>query len=118
MRRLDPIDWNLTYVNAGHVQPLLLRSSGELPIIWIAAAFQSVCLIQRLTSTPAFVFNQATCWHASQMELPRRRTATEQIWDESEIDKVLYDNRHSSSAELVEKLVQACGRLYGNRRTS
>ena len=44
-------------------------------IIWIAAAFQSVCLIQRFTTAPAFVFNQATYWPASQMELPRRATA-------------------------------------------
>ena len=28
--RLNPVDWNLTYVNAGQVQPRLLRSSGEL----------------------------------------------------------------------------------------
>ena len=74
--RLDPVDWNLTYVNAGQVQPRSYGRPGN-SIIWIAAACQSVCLIRRPTSTPAFVFNQATCWHASRMELQRRGTVTD-----------------------------------------
>ena len=29
------------------------------------------------------------------------------MWDDSEVDRILYENRHSNSAELLEKLVQA-----------
>ena len=36
-----------------------------------------------------------------------------EMWDESEIDKNLYENRHSSSAELLEKLVQALDDYMG-----
>jgi sigma-B regulation protein RsbU (phosphoserine phosphatase) len=37
------------------------------------------------------------------------------IWDESEIKKVLYDNRHRSSDELVQRLVQAVDEYRAER---
>ena len=104
--RLDPMDWNMTYVNAGHVQPRLLRSSGKME--YLASG-----------GVPVGLFDSAIYEYASIRLQPGDLLAcfsdgvTEatngdgRIWDESEIEKVLRDNRHRSSAELVQKLVQA-----------
>ena len=104
--RLDPIDWNLTYVNAGHVQPRLLRSSGELQYLDCGGF-------------PVGLFDSADYEHASTRLHPgdllacfsdgitEARNHDGAMWDDSEVDRILYENRHSNSAELLEKLVQA-----------
>lgn len=103
--RLDPMDWNLTYVNAGHVRPRLLRSSGKINYL-------------DSSGVPVGLFDSATYENASFRLEPgdllacfsdgvtEARNRDGQIWDEREIEKVLSDNRHHSSAELVQKLVQ------------
>jgi sigma-B regulation protein RsbU (phosphoserine phosphatase) len=103
--RLDPMDWTMTYVNAGHVQPRLLRSSGEMDYLDCGGV-------------PVGLFDSATYQHAQVRLRPGDVLAcfsdgiTEatnrngQILGESEIKKVLRDNRHRSSAELVQKVVQ------------
>jgi sigma-B regulation protein RsbU (phosphoserine phosphatase) len=110
--RLNPIDWNLTYVNAGHVQPVLLRSSGEvhrldcggLPVgLFDSAAYEHANI--RLQSGDLLA-----CFSDGITEATNRDG---QIWDENEIDKILSGNRRSSAAELVQKLVQGADNHMG-----
>ena len=86
--RLDPVDWSLTYVNAGQVQPLLLRSSGE--------AYHLDC-----GGVPVGLFDSATYEHASIRLQPgdllacfsdgitEARNRDGQMWDESELTRYL-----------------------------
>jgi phosphoserine phosphatase RsbU/P len=104
--RLNPIDLNMTYVNAGHVRPRILRSSGKMEYL-------------DSDGVPVGLFDSATYEYASVNLQPGDLLAcfsdgiTEamnregQIWNEREITKVLCENRHCSSAELIHKLVQA-----------
>ena len=36
------------------------------------------------------------------------------LWDDREVDRILYENRHRSAAELLEKLVQAADDFMEN----
>lgn len=111
--RLDPVDCNLTYVNAGQVLPRLLRSSGELHYLDCGGV-------------PVGLFDSAPYEHASTRLQPGDLLAcfsdgiTEvtngdgQLWTDSHVDKVLYENRHKGAAEILEKLVQAADAFKGD----
>ena len=110
--RLDPADWSLTYVNAGQVQPLLIRSSEKL--------YRLGC-----GGMPVGLFDSATYEQASIRLQPgdllacfsdgitEARNRDGQMWDESRVDEILSDNLHSSSSELVQKLVQEADDYMG-----
>ena len=103
--KLDPIDRDLTYVNAGHVQPLLLRSSGRLhrldcgglPVgLFDSAAYEPANIRLQPGDLLAFFSDGIT----------EAASRDGEMWSGSEIETLLRDNRHSSSAEIVEKLIQ------------
>jgi phosphoserine phosphatase RsbU/P len=104
--RLDPIDWNMTYVNAGHVRPVLLRSSGEMdhldsggfPVGMFDAATYEYAGIRLHPGDVLACFSDG---------ITDARNRKGQMWDESEIRKVLCENRHRSSADLLDKLLQS-----------
>jgi serine phosphatase RsbU (regulator of sigma subunit)/DNA-binding NarL/FixJ family response regulator len=103
--RLDPIDCSLTYVNAGHVQPVLLQSSGEFHCLDCGGL--PVGLFESATYTDAHVRlrpgDVLACFSDGITEATKRDG---QMWEESEIRKLLYDNRYRSADELVHTLIQ------------
>jgi sigma-B regulation protein RsbU (phosphoserine phosphatase) len=104
--RLDSIDWNLTYVNAGHVQPILLRTSGEFQ--YLDCGGLPVGLFESAAYTHAQVRlrpgDLVACFSDGVTEA---RNRDGQMWDESEIKKILCENRHRSAAEILQKLLQS-----------
>jgi sigma-B regulation protein RsbU (phosphoserine phosphatase) len=110
--RLDPMDWTMKYVNAGHVRPRLLRFSGEMEYLDSGGV-------------PVGLFDSATYEYASIRLHPgdllacfsdgitEARSRHGKIWDGIELEKVLCDNRRLSSAELVQKLVQCVDDYMG-----
>ena len=110
--RLDPIDWSLTYVNAGHVQPVLLRSSGEfhcldcggLPVgLFESASYEHASILLQ----PGDLL---TCFSDGITEATNRDG---KMWNDSEVNRIIYENRHRNSAELLEKMVQAVDDYMG-----
>ena len=86
--RLDPADWSLTYVNAGQVQPLLIRSSEKL--------YRLGC-----GGMPVGLFDSAT-YEQGSIRLQRgdllacfsdgiteARNRDGRMWDESRVDEIL-----------------------------
>ncbi len=110
--RLD-LDWKLTYVNAGHVQPLLVRSSGDIEHLDCG-------------SLPVGLFDSAEYEHASiglqsgdllvclSDGITEATNRDGEIWEESEIVKALYENRRGSAADFLEKLVQCADDHMGS----
>jgi serine phosphatase RsbU (regulator of sigma subunit) len=110
--RLNPVDWELTYVNAGHVQPRLLRSSGEIKYL-------------ECGGFPVGLFNPASYQHASVRLQPGDILACfsdgiteamdrdEQLWSDINVDTLLLENRHRSAGELLEKLVEGVDKHMG-----
>jgi serine phosphatase RsbU (regulator of sigma subunit)/CheY-like chemotaxis protein len=104
--RLNPVDGNLTYVNAGHVKPVLLRSSGEIGYLdhggFPAGLFESAAYTDAHVSLrPGDVL---ACLSDGITEATNRDG---QMWQPTEMRRVLSDNRQCSSAELVRKLIQS-----------
>ncbi len=110
--RLDPIDGTLRYVNAGHVHPVLINSSGNLhrldsggfPLGWFESATYTDAQVRLRPGDVLACFSDG---------ITEAKNRDGQMWDESDIDKVLKENRHRSSAELLEKLIQRADDYVG-----
>jgi sigma-B regulation protein RsbU (phosphoserine phosphatase) len=111
--RLNPVDRSLTYVNAGQVQPRLLRSAGE--VHYLDCGGVPVGLLDSASYEQASIRLQPgdmlACFSDGITEATNRDG---KLWDDREVDRILYENRHRSAAELLEKLVQAADDFMEN----
>jgi serine phosphatase RsbU (regulator of sigma subunit)/CheY-like chemotaxis protein len=111
--RLNPVDWNLTYVNAGQVQPRLLRSSGELQ--YLNCGGVPVGLLDSASYEHASIRLQPgdvlACFSDGITEASNREG---HLWNDRDVDQVLDENRHRSAAEVLDKLVQAADDFMKN----
>jgi len=110
--RLNPFNWTLTYVNAGHIYPRLLRSTGTLdlldrggfPVGLIDSADYEQADIRLESGDLLACFSDG---------ITEARNSRGEMWEEDDIDKILRDNRHKNSTEILGKLIEAADDYMG-----
>lgn len=110
--RFDPVERSLTYVNAGHVQPFLLNSSGQIRRLDCSGL--PVGLFESAIYEPSNIRlhpgDLLACFSDGMTEATNPGG---EIWDRSEVEKILRDYRHTSSGEILNKLLEAVDQYMG-----
>jgi sigma-B regulation protein RsbU (phosphoserine phosphatase) len=110
--RLNPFNLTLTYVNAGHIYPRLLRSTGTLdlldrggfPVGLIDSADYEQADIRLESGDLLACFSDG---------ITEARNSRGEMWEEDDIDKILRENRHKNSTEILGKLIEAADDYMG-----
>ncbi len=102
---LDAQRRQLTYVNAGHQSPSLLRKNGQLERL--GASGPPVGLFPSMHFDEATVpVNEGDLLLCISDGVSETVNAKDEMWDEREVDQVLLETAGASASEVIERIVQ------------
>ena len=104
--RIDPLRKSLTYVNAGHIGPMLLRASGDL--LRLDTGGMPVGLFDRALYEEGRVDlapgDVLICYSDG---ISEATNTVGELWEENELEQLLRQSARAPASELVENIVRA-----------